>query len=46
MNTLVASTSRTATESILRRAARAFFAEVRRSLEFVGQAHSHGLPPL
>lgn len=46
MNTIAATASHNATESVLRRKLRAFFVEVRRALEFVGQAHSHGIPPL
>lgn len=46
MNTLTATTSSIETESFLRRKARAFFAELRLALEFIGKAHSHGMPPL
>ena len=46
MNTITATTSHIDTDSVLRRLARAFFTEVRLAIEFVGQAHSHGVPPL
>jgi hypothetical protein len=43
MNTLTATASRNENESTFRRIARAFFAEVRRSLEFMGKAYAHGV---
>jgi hypothetical protein len=48
MNTITATSTATriGTESVLRRKARSFIAEVRRALEFMGNAYAHGVPPL